>query len=310
MHDFRLTTPVTLIVFNRPDTTARVFDAIRQAKPPQLLIIADGPRSNFPEDVEKCAAVRAIIEQVDWECEVLKNYTDVNLGCKQRVSSGLAWVFSVVEEAIILEDDCLPHPTFFRFCQELLERYRNDERIMHISGDNFQFGQQRTNYSYYFSHYNHVWGWASWRRAWQYYDLDMKLWQEIRDTNWICDIVGTKSEKRFWSKIFELLSKHQINTWDYQWTFACWLQAGMSIVPNVNLVANIGFGDQATHTKSNSKVANLLTQEIAFPLHHPPFVILDKGADERTRKLFFTEPSLLTRSKSKATKLWKAIREK
>ena len=151
-------TPVAFIIFNRPDTTKRVFAEIAKARPPKLLVIADGPRADHPADVEKCAAVRAIIDGVDWDCEVLKNYSDVNLGCKRRVSSGLDWVFDTVEEAIILEDDCLPHPTFFRFCEEMLEKYRDDKRIAMISGDNLQFGRKRTGYSYYFSRYPHIWG--------------------------------------------------------------------------------------------------------------------------------------------------------
>lgn len=156
MIDWRLTTPVAFLVFNRPDTTIRVFEEIRRARPPKLLVVADGARADRPGEAEKCAQVRAIVEQVDWECGVLKNYADDNMGCKRRISSGLDWVFANVEEAIILEDDCLPHPSFFRFCEELLRRYRDDERVMMISGDNFQFGKKRTDYSYYFSKYPHI----------------------------------------------------------------------------------------------------------------------------------------------------------
>ena len=153
MADWQLNTPVVLIIFNRPDTTAKVFEAIRQAKPSQLLVIADGPRPEKPGEAEKCAATRAIIDRIDWDCEVLKNYSEINLGCQQRVSSGLDWVFQTVETAIILEDDCLPHPTFFRFCAELLAKYRDEPRVMAISGDNFQCGQNsETDKSYYFSH--------------------------------------------------------------------------------------------------------------------------------------------------------------
>ncbi|MEW6491011.1 MAG: glycosyltransferase family 2 protein, partial [Cyanobacteriota bacterium] len=162
-------TPVVFIIFNRPDTTQKVFEAIRQAHPPLLFVIADGPRPNKPGEDQKCAATRAIIDQVDWDCEVLTNYSEINLGCERRVSSGLNWVFDTVEEAIILEDDCLPHPTFFSFCEELLDYYRNDQRVMVITGQNVQFGRKRTDYTYYFSRYNHCWGWASWRRAWRSY---------------------------------------------------------------------------------------------------------------------------------------------
>src|SRR5215831_3805810 len=156
-------TPVALIIFNRPDVTERVFAEIAHARPRKLLVIADGPRFNRPGEAEKCTATRAIIDRVNWECEVLKNYSDVNLGCGGRESSAMIWIFEQAEEAIILEDDTLPQPTFFRFCEELLEKYRDDERVMHISGDNWLFGQKRISDSYFFSHYCLSWGWASWR---------------------------------------------------------------------------------------------------------------------------------------------------
>ena len=285
MTDFQLTTPVAFLIFNRPDTTARVFEAIRQAKPPQLLVVADGPRPDRADDIEKCKAARAIIEGVDWDCEVLTNYSDLNLGCKNRVSSGLDWVFDTVEQAIILEDDCLPHPSFFRFCQELLDYYRDDKRIMAISGDNFQFGRKRTEYSYYFSCYNHIWGWASWRRAWQYYDVKMRLWQEIRDGNWLESILGESQSVKYWTKILQTYYDHKIDTWDYPWTFACWIQNGLTILPNVNLVSNIGFREDATHTiGSKSRVANLPVKEMNFPLKHPPFLMRHVEADDFTQR--------------------------
>lgn len=161
MPEFQLTTPVAFIIFNRPDTTEKVFAEIAKAKPPKLLVIGDGPRVSRQGEAEKVAAARSIIQCVDWDCEVQTNFSDVNLGCKRRVSSGIDWVFEQVEEAIILEDDCLPDPTFFRFCEELLARYRHDQRIGMISGDNFQFGSRRNDDSYYFSKYVHIWGWAT-----------------------------------------------------------------------------------------------------------------------------------------------------
>jgi hypothetical protein len=292
MTDFQLTTPVAFLIFNRPDTTARVFEAIRQAKPPKLLVVADGPRPDRPDDVEKCKAARAIIEKVDWDCEVLTNYSDVNLGCKSRVSSGLDWVFEIVEEVIILEDDCLPHSTFFRFCEELLDYYRHDERIMVISGDNFQFGRKCTDYnSYYFSRYPHCWGWATWRRAWKYFDFDMKLWSIIRDGEWLKSISHNSKDRRYWTKIFQSSYDNKVNSWAYCWTFACWIQNGLTILPNVNLVSNIGFGEDATHTSSSkSRVANLGVQEMNFPLEHPLFVIRHKQADDFTHKHIFKIP--------------------
>ena len=295
MTDFQLTTPVAFLIFNRPDTTVRVFEAIRQAKPPKLLVVADGPRPDRAGDVEKCKAARAIIEGVDWDCEVLTNYSDLNLGCKNRVSSGLDWVFSLVEEVIILEDDCLPHPSFFRFCQDLLDYYRNDQRIMAISGDNFQFGRKRTEYSYYFSRYNHIWGWATWRRAWQYYDGEMKYWPEIRDGYWLNAILGDSQAIKYWAKVFQTTYDNKVDTWDYPWTFACWIQNGLTILPNVNLVSNIGFGEDATHTiGSKSRVANLPVKEMNFPLKHPPFLLRQVKADDFTYRNLF-DSSLFSR---------------
>lgn len=284
-----LKTPVALIIFKRQDTTRRVFEAIRQAKPTKLFVIADGPRTDRPDEAEKCAATRAIIEQVDWDCEVLKNYSEVNLGCGLRPATGITWVFEQVEEAIILEDDCLPHPTFFRFCEELLEKYREDTRIMHISGNNFQFGRNRSNYSYYFSRYPHIWGWASWRRAWKNYDFEMKRFPEIIQKNWLNDILKDERYVQYWKQIFQDNYKvAKKSTWDYQWTFACWIQSGLSILPKVNLVSNIGFGSDATHTKKqNNKLASMSLEAMEFPLNHPDFIIQDVEADKFTQLINF-----------------------
>lgn len=294
-------TPVVLLIFNRPDTTAQVFASIRQAKPPQLLVVADGPRSD--REAEKCQAARAIIDGVDWNCQVMTNYSQVNLGCKQRVSSGLDWVFTNVEEAIILEDDCVPHPSFFQYCEELLERYRSDRRIMVISGNNFQFGRNRTKYSYYFSRYNHCWGWATWRRAWQYYDVDMKLWSEIQDCHWLEYMLEKPNTLKQWRKIFASTYEEKINSWAFRWTFACWVQNGLTILPDCNLVSNIGFVTEGTHTvDSKDKFANLPVEEITFPLKHPFFMIRHAQADDFTQKTLFKR-SLLTRASNKAKRL-------
>jgi len=175
-----LHTPVLFLVYKRPDTTRQVFEAIRQAKPPRLYVAADGPKKNVPGEAEKVKQVREIISNgVDWDCEVKTLFRDENLGCKYGPVEGINWFFKNEEEGIILEDDTLPSQSFFWFCQELLERYKDDTRIMVISGDNFQNGITRGTCSYYFSRYNHIWGWASWRRAWKYYSVDMKLWPDV-----------------------------------------------------------------------------------------------------------------------------------
>lgn len=301
MDDFRLKTPVAFLIFNRPDTTEKVFQTIRQAKPPKLLVVADGPRPNRPNDIDKCKAARAIVEQVNWDCEVLTNYSATNLGCKNRVSSGLDWVFKTVEEAIILEDDCVPHPSFFRYCEELLDYYRHDERIMMISGDNFQLGKKRTEYSYYFSRYPHCWGWASWRRAWQYYDSEMKLWQESRRCKFLEAVFEDSREVKYRDRIFQNTYEGKINSWDYQWSFACAIQNGLTILPNHNLVSNIGFGVEATHTNNSKNPLKILSvKEMYFPLKHPPFIIRNIDADKFTWKsIYKPQTDLISRFKSK-----------
>ncbi len=300
-------TPVTFLIFNRPDTTEKVFQAIRQAKPPKLLVVADGPRSDRPGEKEKCAAARAIINGVDWECEVLINYSDVNLGCKKRVSSGLDWVFDTVEESIILEDDCLPNPSFFLFCEELLERYREDNRIAVISGQNVQFGHKRTHYSYYFSRYNHCWGWASWRRAWQNFDYDMQLWPLIKENGWLKDILKDEIAVKYWTKIFQDTYDDKTNSWAYRWTFSCWTQNHLSILSNINLISNIGFAREATNTKKDVSIfSKIPTEEIYFPLKHPPFIVQDVESDDFTQRTLYCPP-LINRINTKIKNIYSDI---
>lgn len=292
-----LKTPIAFFIFNRPHLTQKVFDAIRHAKPAILLVIADGPQCDRLDEANLCTQTRAVIQQVDWPCQVLTDFSKVNLGCKRRVSSGLNWVFEIVERAIILEDDCLPHPTFFPFCEDLLDYYANDTRVMTISGDNFQFGRQRTQDSYYFSRYNHCWGWASWQRAWRYYDVDMKLWPTVKQGDWLHDLLGDDRTVRYWTDIFEDVANDRLDTWDYQWTFACWVQNGLTILPNVNLVSNLGFDIDATHTTAASPLGNLPTIAMQFPLQHPAFMIRNVQADRLTHQAA-DQTGLLTRIKA------------
>ncbi len=297
-----MNTAIALIIFNKPDTTAQVFEVIRQIKPPKLLVIADGPRQQHPEDVENCAAARKIIEKIDWDCELLQKISDINLGCKECISTGLDWVFQQVETAIILEDDCLPHPTFFPYCEQLLDKYRHDQRIMTISGNNFQFGRQRTENSYYFSRYPLIWGWATWRRAWQKYDREMKHWVEVRDGNWLQDILDDSTAVKYWTRLFENCYKGNIDSWAFRWTLTSWLQNALTILPNVNLVSNIGFSLAAANTRDiYSPFANHPTQAIEFPLKHPEFMIRDVQADQFTQQTQF-RTSLISRLKSQIKK--------
>ena len=279
MTDWTLTTPVALLIFNRPDTTQRVFGAIARAKPTKLLIVADGPRADRQGEATLCEQTRAIVQKIDWQCEVLTNFSSTNLGCKARVASGIDWIFEKCEEAIILEDDCLPDPTFFRFCQEMLHRYRDDDRISMVSGGNLQFGRVRGPASYYFSRYTHIWGWASWRRAWQHYDRDISLWPTFHDQGWLEATFSNPGEQQYWRHSFQAVYDGQLDTWDCSWTFAALLRGMLQIVPNVNLISNIGFGPAATHTHEIGVHANLPTSPMLFPLVHPAFVLPDPDGD-------------------------------
>ena len=275
-----LNTPVLFLIFNRPDTTKRVFESIREAKPPRLYIAADGARKDKIGERELCEQTREITNNVDWNCEVKTLFRDKNLGCKIAVSSAINWFFENEEEGIILEDDCLPNQSFFMFCQELLNYYRSDKRIMHIGGANFQGGIKRGIDSYYFSKYNHIWGWATWKSAWKNYDVSMQNYSPEKTTLLLQSIFDTSREIHYWEKIFSDVFSGKINTWDYQWTFTIWNQNGVAVLPNKNLVSNIGFDTDATHTASKDvmSVGNIPTHKIDI-ITHPQTIFVDKEAD-------------------------------
>jgi hypothetical protein len=210
------------------------------------------------------------------------------MGCKNRISSGLDWVFENVEESIILEDDCLPEPSFFRYCQELLEKYRDDERIMVISGDNMLFDKNNQEHSYYFSKYVHIWGWATWRRAWKLYDVNIELWTEVKEKGLLQGIVD-KLEMSQWESNFDLVHSNNFDTWDFQWVFSIWVQSGLSIVPGKNLISNIGFNQDATHTRGDSIYSNMKTEPLTFPLKHPPYILRSKKNDKLESLNYFMD---------------------
>jgi hypothetical protein len=278
-------TPILFIIFNRPDTTIQVFNEIRKIKPSKLYVVADGPRANKPSEKEKCEETRKIIDLVDWECEVHKDFSDINLGCKKRVSSGISWFFDNVEQGIVLEDDCLPDPSFFPFCEEMLNKYKDDERIGMISGDNFQFGKVNNEYSYYFSRYAHIWGWATWRRTWKKYDVSMSSWPENKKNKVLRKIFGNTKDVLYWTSVFDRVYNNKVNTWDYQWTYTNFINNYLSIIPAVNLISNIGFGGPgATHTKRISKFSNMERHELIFPLKENSIVQRNIESDLIVRK--------------------------
>ncbi|MBN8560365.1 MAG: glycosyltransferase family 2 protein [Leptolyngbya sp. UWPOB_LEPTO1] len=272
-------TPIVLLIFKRPQATQAVFDRIRQIQPKQLLVVADAPRLDRVGEAEKCAAARAVIEQVDWDCDVQINDAEMNLGCGKRISTGLDWVFEQVEEAIILEDDCIPDLSFFPFCQKLLARYREDTRIFSIAAQDFTRGRYADGTSYYFSRYAHSWGWATWRRAWQHYDYELELWKTLPQKQVLYNILQNARAVEFWHQAFQFILDGKLDTWDYQWLLCCWLNSGLSIHPRVNLVTNVGFTDDATHTAEHNRLANLPLEAIEFPLQHPQILIREVQSD-------------------------------
>ena len=290
------TPPVIFLVFNRPEPTARVLARLREARPERLFVVADGPRPDRPGEAEKCRRVRDMIERgVDWPCEVIRDYSEVNLGCARRVSSGITNAFRVVEEAIILEDDCLPDPTFFPYCTELLERYRDEPRVGVIGGSNHQYRDFACPTSYYFSVYNHVWGWATWRRAWNCFDYSMPAcpgWESDGLERWL----SGRSSAGYWRRIFSETRRGLHDSWAYRWTYACWRAGMLSVLPRRPLIMNLGFGADATHTR-NRFGAGLQppVDPMRFPMVHPERIEADAGADEHTESVVFTRPSLWSR---------------
>ena len=268
----KVNTPVLFLIFNRPEVSLQVFEAIRQARPCRLFIAADGPRSDRPEEAALCQETRELIDsRIDWPCEVHRLYRDQNLGCKEAVSSAINWFFSMVEEGIILEDDTLSNGSFFRFAETMLERYRDDDRVMHISGNNYQFGRIRGDGGYYASKSTHIWGWATWRRAWAHYDVTMSDFP----AGWASAIheEGLDQESwEWWRMAFENVKSGLVDTWDFQWQYAVIKNGGISLMPQSNLVKNIGIGSGATHTHTHtvhSRVSAVEQEDFSEPSKLP-----------------------------------------
>lgn len=285
--------PVVFIIFNRPDTTAIVFEEIRKYRPKQLFIIADGPRINKEKEEQLCEETKSVIN-VDWDCEVIQIYSKENLGCKKRISSGIDEVFKMVGEAIILEDDCLPHEDFFTYCEELLDYYKDNEQIIAISGNTFQPSSFEIEESYYFSLFPHCWGWATWKRAWDKMDIEMVNWPKYKESEEFDQICYDAFFKDYWTDIFNRTYSKQVDSWAYPWLFSSWYHNNLAILPKHNLVSNIGFRSDATHTiQSDALLDNLPTYPLPSPLNHPKFIIRNFEAD------FYTSENIFHLSKEK-----------
>lgn len=265
---FQLTIPVLFLVFNRPNSTKKVFEEIKKAKPPKLFLASDGPRENKPGEKEIVESIRQnLLKEVNWKCEVKTLFRDKNLGCKSSVSGAIDWFFDNVECGIILEDDCLPSKSFFRFCQELLIKYKDNEKIMQISGTNIE-GISNVNKSYFAAPCFNAWGWATWKRAWKHYDIHMKKWKKLRFSKEFFRITEKHSlikRLKTW-RIYQFTYKNKIDTWDYQWIFSCLIMDGLCLIPQKNLITNLGFlrGTHTTNYKEKEKTIH--KHELEFPL--------------------------------------------
>ena len=261
--------PVLLIIFNRPETTKVVFNKIRQYKPTELFIAADGPRRDKIKDSILCAQARVVTEKVDWGCSVKRLYRDNNLGCRLAVSRAIDWFFKQVGEGIILEDDCEPGTDFFIFCSKMLDIYRKDSVVMHIGGDNFQPQSRQMANSYYFTRYSHIWGWATWGRAWKKYDISMQGLGSGKIKRKLAKYFFGFWDQVYWWVLFRASKNKRIDTWDYQWLYSIWKSGGISINPGVNLVRNIGFTENATHTRTSNPLCDRKISKLKFPLRSP-----------------------------------------
>ncbi len=255
--------PVLLIAFNRPGVTKQVFESIRNIRPKKLYFAVDSYRVGIINEYELVSEVKSIIEGVDWDCQVKTLFAHRNLGCKVAVSNAINWLFQNEEMGVILEDDCLPNLDFFRFCDKMLNYYKENDSIMSITGVNFQNGQLRGNGSYYFSKFSQIWGWATWKRAWSKYDVNISSWPLSKNDFCWESVFKENYKRKYFEKKFSQTYNNEIDTWDYQWQYCIWENNGLIVTPNKNLIKNIGFGHDATHTNNlNHKLANMVYENL------------------------------------------------
>lgn len=286
---YQCQTAVLLIIFNRPDRAKKVLDGIAAVRPPKLYISADGPRPEKPEDRAICERTRQeVLDYVSWPCEVHTQFHEENLGCKMGPVSGITWMLNREGRGIILEDDCYPIPDFFRFCEEMLDRYQDEPKVMHISGSNFHFGKAMNAHSYYFSRINHGWGWATWKRAWDLFEPDLPTLDKDLASGQV--EIRSKEELNYFLPTWKKAATIRFDIWDFLWTYTMWKYHGVAIVPNRNLISNIGYGADATHTVLETKLMAMPTQPLAWPLNHPPKIEVSYRADHKIWRRFYVQP--------------------
>ena len=280
-------TPILFLIYNRPDLTKQVFAKIREIEPKILFIGADGPKDTVKNEYETCEEARSIVSNIDWDCKVKKLYQTENLGCKTAVSKAISWFFSQNEHGIILEDDILPNLTFFKFCRELLLKYKDEKRLFSITGVNWQDNRKRGDGSYYFSKYPGIWGWATWKDRWDKFDIEMKGLPEYIENGELQKVFHDEKESAFHAKNLMGVYNGIIDSWDFIWHYTNFKNGGLCVVPNENLTSNLGFDRRATHTKDiHSDRANRAVSDIDFPLIHPKQIIQDEEADRYLYKKY------------------------
>lgn len=273
---------VALFIFNRPDTTRAVVGALRAVRPPVLYVVADGPRPGWADDRERCRDARRVIDaDVDWMCDVSWLTSETNQGVARSVATGVSWVLDQEDRAVFLEDDCVPEPTFFRFCDEILERYRDDTRVSQVCGTNRLIEWKADRQSYHFAYYGSAWGWATWRRAWARFDPLLTSWEDPELRAGVEARLGDAQEYRYFAEICSRTRRDPFKTWDYEWAFAQIAHDGLTVIPSVNLVTNVGFGPGATHTVRRPLTALQESRPMTFPLRPPPTVAPDREYDHK-----------------------------
>lgn len=291
-----LNTAVLFLVFNRFELTAKVFKTIQKARPPRLYIASDGFRENVVGEKENVDNIRKfLIENINWDCEVFTLFREKNLGCKNAVSGAITWFFKNEEMGIILEDDCIPSKSFFWYCEELLDRYKDSKDVYFISGCGEPQLANEMNSDYSFTQYCFVWGWASWRRVWDKYDVDILDWEKNKK-NLISNISDSTNTQRYWKRAFQQVYDSKMDTWDYQLSYLILKNSGKCIIPRINLVSNIGFGENATHTMNkDDNFANRMTSNFKFPIKHPDKKIIDIDIDKYFDQNLFTKKRIIYR---------------
>jgi hypothetical protein len=279
--------PTLLLVFNRPHETQILIKRLSHFKPKKIYIFSDGPRDNYKLDIDKCNKVKKIIEGISWKCEIKKNYLKKNLGCKKAVSKGISWLFKYEEKGIILEDDCIPSRDFFDFCRLSLKKFRNDNKIGSITGNNFLNNRIKIKNSYYFSKYAHCWGWATWRNRWKLYDIEIGFWNDWKKTKYFENLFNTEIEKNYWLKIFNNVKENKIDSWAYPWNLCLWYHGKLVVIPKFNLVKNIWYGKNATRTYLKTDNLTYKVKKMKKPYNHEYGKFINQQADNYVFKNHF-----------------------